>query len=57
MQKEKMHLWFQVAFTVDIGPDPVTGKRKQKTKSGFKTKEEAETAATALIHELNQGML
>ncbi|WP_318506146.1 tyrosine-type recombinase/integrase [Bacillus sp. T3] len=43
------------AFTVDIGLDPVTGKRKQKVKSGFKTKQEAEEAAATLIHELNQG--
>jgi integrase len=42
-------------FVVDIGIDPVTGKRKQKTKSGFPTKKEAEVAAAALIHELEQG--
>ena len=24
-------------YRVDIGEDPVTGKRKQKAKSGFKT--------------------
>lgn len=42
------------AFTVDIGVDPVTGKRKQKVRSGFQTKQEAEEAAAALIHEVNQ---
>lgn len=43
------------AYIVDIGIDPKTGKRKQKKKSGFKTKKEAESAATTLINELNQG--
>lgn len=43
------------AYVVDIGIDPVTGKRKQKTKSGFGSKQEAEAAAFALIHELEQG--
>ncbi|MEH6904741.1 site-specific integrase [Neobacillus drentensis] len=43
------------SFVIDIGRDPTTGKRKQKTKGGFHTKQEAETAATELIYELNQG--
>lgn len=43
------------AFMVDDGIDPLTGKRKQKGKGGFKTKQEAEEAAAALIHEINQG--
>ncbi|MDT8862413.1 site-specific integrase [Alkalihalobacillus sp. MEB130] len=43
------------AFVVDEGIDPVSGKRKQKSKSGFSTKQEAETAATTLIHELFEG--
>lgn len=41
---------------VDIGIDPVTGKRKQKGKAGFRTKQEAESAAAALIHEIEEGM-
>lgn len=41
---------------VDIGIDPVTGKRKQKGKGGFRTKQEAESAAAALIHEIEEGM-
>jgi hypothetical protein len=28
-------------FVVDIGKDPLTGKRKQKKKRGFETKKEA----------------
>ncbi|MGG3272578.1 tyrosine-type recombinase/integrase [Priestia aryabhattai] len=44
------------SFVVDIGRDPATGKRKQKTKGGFRTKQEAESAAMELIYELNQGL-
>ncbi|MCM3768158.1 site-specific integrase [Neobacillus niacini] len=44
------------AFTIDIGLDPITGKRKQKVKSGFSTKQEAEEYAASLIHEVNQGI-
>lgn len=40
------------AFTIDIGKDPQTGKRRQKTKSGFSSKEEAVQAANQLMYEL-----
>ena len=30
-------------FIVDVGPHPVTGKRRQKSKSGFASKREAES--------------
>lgn len=53
-KKKKCTCGSRWAFTVDIGVDPVTGKRKQKVRSGFQTKQEAEEAA-ALIHEENQG--
>ncbi|WP_232490238.1 Arm DNA-binding domain-containing protein [Neobacillus cucumis] len=43
-------------FIVDIGKDPVTGKRKQKMKRGFLTKGEAEKALTKLINEVNEGI-
>lgn len=43
------------SFTIDIGRDPLTGKRKQKTVSGFKTKKEAERACNELIHQFNTG--
>ncbi|NSL68290.1 site-specific integrase [Bacillus toyonensis] len=42
-------------FVIDIGNDPVTGKRKQKRKRGFSTKKEAEKALTTLLQELNEG--
>lgn len=45
------------SFTIDIGRDPLTGKRKQKTASGFKTKKEAERACNELIHQFNTGSL
>lgn len=44
------------SFTVDIGRDPATGKRKQKTISGFDTKKEAQAAATELLSQLNKGV-
>ncbi|WP_165786655.1 site-specific integrase [Heyndrickxia camelliae] len=44
------------SYTVDIGKDPITGKRKQKTKSGFDTEKEAETALNEIIYELNKGI-
>ncbi|GGE63525.1 site-specific integrase [Priestia taiwanensis] len=44
------------SFTIDIGMDDLTGKRKQKTKTGFKTKKEAQKAAALLITELEQGI-
>jgi integrase len=54
-KKKKCSCGSKWAFTIDIGIDPITGKRKQKVKSSFNTKQEAEESATALIHELNQG--
>ncbi len=44
------------AFTIDIGIDPQTGKRKQKKKSGFATKADAEKACALLIAELESGI-
>ncbi|AIF42410.1 site-specific integrase [Virgibacillus sp. SK37] len=54
-KKKKCSCGAKWAFTVDIGIDPVTGKRRQKVKSGFNTKQEAEEAVATLIHELNEG--
>lgn len=44
------------SYTVDIGRDPVTGERKQKTKGGFKTKKEAQYACAELINKINKGI-
>ncbi|MEW4286699.1 site-specific integrase [Priestia koreensis] len=43
------------SFSIDIGRDPKTGKRKQKTVSGFKTKKEAQLAAAKIQQDLAQG--
>lgn len=55
-KKKKCTCGSKWAFMVDIGTDPLTGKRKQKGKGGFKTKQEAETAAAALIYEIEEGI-
>lgn len=43
------------SYRIDIGVDPRTNKRVQKTVSGFNTKKEAQTAAATHQHELDQG--
>lgn len=43
------------AYTVEVGINPKTGKRKRKKKNGFKTKKAAETAVAELLKELDQG--
>lgn len=43
------------SFTIDIGRNPKTGKRIQKTRTGFKTKKEAQAEAAKLHYELTQG--
>lgn len=55
-KKKKCRCGSKWAFLVDIGIDPISGKRKQKGKGGFKTKQEAESAAATLMYELEQGM-
>lgn len=42
------------SFTIDVGIDPMTGKRKQKSKSGFRTKKEAQQAAATMITEIKK---
>lgn len=43
------------SYKVDVGIDPVSGRRKQATKGGFQTKQEAEVALTVLLNDLQQG--
>lgn len=43
------------SYTVDIGKDPRSGKRKQKTQSGFKTKKEAQAALAELVNSVEKG--
>ncbi|KGX90044.1 tyrosine-type recombinase/integrase [Pontibacillus marinus] len=40
------------AFTIDIGTDPMTGKRRQRQRSGFSTLAAAEAAARELLYEV-----
>jgi integrase len=42
-------------YTVEIGIDPKTGKRKQQSKGGFKTKKEAQLAASVVEQENANG--
>ncbi|HYT79946.1 MAG TPA: Arm DNA-binding domain-containing protein [Actinomycetota bacterium] len=42
-------------FIVDIGPHPITGRRRQKSKSGFATKREAESALHEFIRYIEGG--
>ncbi|MFP7226163.1 site-specific integrase [Priestia filamentosa] len=50
---KKGYTW---GFTMDVGIDPVTGKRKQTSRRGFATKSEAEAAYHALKGQLYKGM-
>lgn len=43
------------SFTIDVGQDPTTGKRRQKTTSGFRTKKEAEKACAEIVTEIERG--
>ncbi|ROP30930.1 site-specific integrase [Couchioplanes caeruleus] len=43
------------SYTVDAGTDPATGKRRQTTRGGYKTKTEAEDALTEELGKLNAG--
>ncbi|MGD6898653.1 tyrosine-type recombinase/integrase [Bacillus infantis] len=43
------------SFTVDVGKDPRTGKRKQKTRSGFRTKKEAQAALAEMVSNVEKG--
>ena len=40
---------------VDLGPDPATGKRRQRMKQGFSTKREAEAALAELMSDVQAG--
>jgi integrase len=42
-------------FIVDVGPHPITGRRRQKSKSGFATKKEAESALHEFIRYVEGG--
>ncbi len=43
-------------YRIDLEPDPATGKRRQSSRQGFRTKREAETALRTAMHDVAQGM-
>ncbi len=43
------------AYVVDVGRDPATGRRRQQTKGGFRTKRAAEEALSETVGALNDG--
>jgi hypothetical protein len=42
-------------YILDMPPDPVTGKRRQKTKGGFRTKRECQAALNEAIMAVQTG--
>lgn len=54
-KKKKCNCGASWSYILDVGIDPVTGKRKQKKKGGFSTKTEAQDAAALVYAELTQG--
>lgn len=51
--KKDGNSWYVI---FDLGKDPVTGKRKQKRKRGFKTKKEAEKYISEQLNALDKGV-
>lgn len=43
-------------YVVDLPPDPITGKRRQKSKGGFETEDKAKTAMMEIILEIRKGL-
>ena len=43
------------SVVVELSPDPVTGKRRQRWHSGYRTKRDAEKARTELLHAVDTG--
>lgn len=42
-------------FVIDLGKNPITNKRQQKSQGGFKTKKEAQNALAKMLTEYNEG--
>lgn len=55
-QSKKCNCGAKWSFIIDVGINPMTGKRKQKKKGGFDTKGDAEAAAAIMLVELQQGV-
>lgn len=50
--KKRGNTW---TFVGELGPDPATGRRRQKRLSGFRTKKEAQAAGAALHADVAEG--
>jgi integrase len=48
--KKRGNTW---SYIVDIGRDPITGKRRQKTKGGFPRQKDADAALRKILNELD----
>lgn len=48
--KQRGNTW---SYIVDIGRDPITGKRRQKTKGGFPRQKDADAALRKILNELD----
>ena len=44
-------------YRIDLPPDPLTGKRRQLTKGGFRTKRDAQEACTTALDDARRGQL
>lgn len=53
-EDKRIGKWF---YAIEVGKDPITGRRKQKKKSGFKNKTEARGAMIAAEKDFNEGIL
>jgi hypothetical protein len=42
-------------YFVDLGPDPATGKRRRRTRSGFKLEREATAAMREVLRQVEAG--
>jgi hypothetical protein len=42
-------------YVIDVGRDPSTGRRRQRTKGGFRVKRDAERAMTEMLQTLDEG--
>jgi integrase len=56
VKSKKAKSGYTWSFTAELGIDPTTGKRKQKTKRGFATKKDAEKAYNEFMSEFQKGI-
>ncbi len=52
IKRDESGQWY---FIADLGPDPMTGRRRQSKRRGFPTKKAAQAALSDLLGELRRG--